>query len=119
MEKATVKVWRFDPSIDQEARYETYHLPPGNWDRVKVLDVLRYIYENFDPGLSFREPCRQGFCKECAVRVNNKVALACEVFLKKDTVIEPVSVHNVIKDLVTNKSNESSQGGDYGEGNHR
>jgi len=101
IEKATVKVWRFDPTVDQKPRYDTYHLPPGNWDRVKVIDVLRYIYENYDSGLSFRESCRQGFCKACALKINNKMKLACEVFLEKETVIEPAPNHTIIKDIVT------------------
>jgi succinate dehydrogenase/fumarate reductase-like Fe-S protein len=101
IEKATVKIWRFDPAVNAQARYEIYHLPPGNWDRVKVIDALRYIYENCDPGISFREPCRQGYCKACAVKINNKVRLACQVFLEEETVIEPAPNRTVIKDIVT------------------
>lgn len=97
----TVRIWRFDPTVDQGPRYESYQLPPGDWDRVKIIDVLRYIYENYDPGLSFREECCQGYCKACAVKVNNKVRLACGVFLEKDTVIEPCPNRTIIKDIVT------------------
>lgn len=101
IDKATVKIWRFDPSVDQEARYDTYELPPDSWEHVKVIDVLRFIYEKYDPGLSFREPCRQQFCGACAVMVNKKVRLACDAFLEKETVIEPLPNRRVIKDLVT------------------
>ena len=100
-DKATVKIWRFDPSVDREPRYETYEVPPEGWDGVKVIDTLRYIYENFDPELSFREPCRQQLCGACAVMVNKKRILACDVFMEKEALIEPLPNRRVIKDLVT------------------
>jgi succinate dehydrogenase/fumarate reductase iron-sulfur protein len=99
--KARVKIWRFDPSVDQEARYDTYELPADNWGHTKVIDVLRLIYEKYDPGLSFRDGCRQQLCRACAVMVNNKVRLACDAFIEKETIIEPLPNRRVIKDLVT------------------
>lgn len=101
IEKVMVKIRRFDPTSDQGPWYETYQLPPGDWEHVKVVDVLKYIYENYDPGLSFREPCRQGFCKACAVKVNERVHLACSIFAEESMVIEPLPNRSVIKDLVT------------------
>ncbi len=101
MDKATVTIYRFDPSVDREPRYESYEVPPEGWRGVKIIDTLRYIYETFDPGLSFREPCRQQLCGGCAVMVNKKAVLACGAFSEKEITIEPVSKSRVIKDLVT------------------
>ena len=63
---AKVTVFRFDPTVDKAPRYETYEIPPEAWSGVKVIDTIRFIYENFAPGLSFREPCRQALCGACA-----------------------------------------------------
>lgn len=49
--KAKVKMFRFDPTIDKEPRYETYEVPSEGWFGIKVIDTIRYIYENFAPGL--------------------------------------------------------------------
>ena len=100
MDNATVKIRRFDPTVDKEPRYETYEVPSEAWHGVKVIDTIRYIYENLDGGLSFREPCRQQLCGACTVILNNRPVLACSTFSEKEMVIEPVSKHTLIKDLV-------------------
>jgi len=99
-DKAVVKIFRFDPSLDKEPRYETYEIPSEAWNRRKVIDVIRYIYENFAPGLSFREPCRQQVCGACTVRVNNKPVLACDAIAEKEMTIEPSDKKKVLKDLI-------------------
>ena len=97
---ATVKIFRFDPTVDKEPRYETYKIPAEAWNNRKVIDVIRYIYENFVPGLSFREPCRQRVCGGCTVRVNKKSVLACDTIAEKEMVIEPTTKYKVLKDLI-------------------
>ena len=99
-DSATVKLYRFDPSVDKEPRYETYQVPAGAWKNRKVVDVLRYIYENFAPGLAFREPCRQQVCGACLVTVNRKPVLACEAIAGPEMTIEPAPKRRVLKDLV-------------------
>ena len=99
-ENATIKIYRFDPSVDHEPRYETYHVPAEGWKKRKVVDVLRYVYENFAPGLAFREPCRQQLCGACLVLVNRKPVLACEAVAQKEMTIEPPPKRQVIRDLV-------------------
>jgi succinate dehydrogenase/fumarate reductase iron-sulfur protein len=103
---ATVKVFRFDPTVDKEPRYESYEVPHAYWYGVKVIDTLRYIYETVAPGLSFREPCRQQVCGACAVLVNQKSVLACDTFSEKEMVIEPIPNRQVLKDLVTDFQEE-------------
>ena len=100
MDKATVKIRRFNPAVDKEPRYETYEVPPEGWNGVKVIDTIRYIYENFAPDLSFREPCHQQICGACTLMLNSKPVLACDAFSEKDMLIEPAPNHRLIKDLV-------------------
>ena len=67
-DKAIVKIKRFDPALDKEPRYQTYEVPAEGWMKHKVVDTLRYIYENIDPTLAFREPCRQRLWRGTLVR---------------------------------------------------
>ncbi len=103
---AKVKIFRFDPTVDKEPRYENYEIPPEGWSEVKIIDTLRYIYEKFAPGLSFREPCRQQLCGGCAIMVNKQPVLACDALSEKEMTIEPVPKHRVLKDLIVDLSGE-------------
>lgn len=102
-EKATVKVYRFDSTIDKEPRYETYEVPPEGWQDLTVIDTLWYIYNNFDAGLSFRGPCHVQVCGNCTVMVNKKPGLACDTLATKEMVIEPVPKRRVLKDLIVDR----------------
>lgn len=104
IEEATVKIRRFNPTVDMEPRYDTYKVPPEAWHGVKVIDTIRYIYENFAPDLSFREPCRQQICGACTIMLNHQPVLACDAFSEKDMLLEPVSNHPLIKDLAVELS---------------
>ena len=99
-ENARVKIYRFDPSVDKEARYEQYEVPPEGWRDLMVIDTLKYIYENLDSDLAFRGPCHIQVCGACTVMVNNKLCLACETPSKEEMLIEPVSKSRVLKDLI-------------------
>ena len=99
VDEATVTVFRFDPTVDEEPRHEAYTVPTEVWDGHKVIDVIRYIYENFAPGLAFREPCGIHVCGSCTIMVISKPVLACDVFAEKEMLIEPLPKHRVIKDL--------------------
>jgi succinate dehydrogenase/fumarate reductase iron-sulfur protein len=99
-DEAVVKIFRFDPTVDKEPRYETYSIPTEAWRNRKVIDVIRYIYEKFAPGLAFREPCRQQVCGACAVRVNNRLVLACDAIAVKEMKIDPAPKYKVLKDLI-------------------
>jgi succinate dehydrogenase/fumarate reductase iron-sulfur protein len=109
-DNARVKIFRFDPMVDKEPRYETYEVPSEAWCGVKIIDTLRYIYEHFAPGLSFREPCRQQLCGGCAVMVNQKPILACDAIAEKEMTIEPVPKYRVLKDLIVDLSGEKGHG---------
>lgn len=102
-DEATVQILRYDPSVDTEPRYEIYHVPEEAWKNRKVIDVISYIYENFAPDLSFREPCRQGICGACNVMINKKPNLACTAIAEQTMVIEPHSKYPVLKDLIVDQ----------------
>jgi succinate dehydrogenase/fumarate reductase iron-sulfur protein len=106
-ESSIVKVFRFDPALDKEPTYESYEVPFEHWHGVKVIDTLRYIYEVFAPGLSFREPCRQQVCGACVMLVNKKPVLACDAFSEKQMVIEPLPNRKILKDLITDDREEN------------
>jgi len=98
MEKVTAKIFRYDPTIDAEAHYDTFEVPhdPG----MRVLDVLFYIHENLDPSLAFRYCCRRRRCGSCGLMVNGKPVLACMAEAKEKMVLEPSPNLPVIRDLV-------------------
>jgi succinate dehydrogenase/fumarate reductase-like Fe-S protein len=99
-DSGTVKIFRYDPALDSQPRYETYEIPFEVWHNRKVMQVIKYIYENLAPGLAFRESCYQSLCGCCTVRVNNKPVLACEAMAEKEMLIEPINPRKVLKDLV-------------------
>ena len=103
-QNAIVRIKRFDSSVDKEPRYQTYEVPAEGWVQRKVIDTLRYIYENLDPTLAFREPCRQRLCGACMVTVNKKSVLACDAMSEAEMVIEPAARYKLIKDLVVDVS---------------
>ncbi|MDP2643979.1 MAG: 2Fe-2S iron-sulfur cluster-binding protein [Desulfobacterales bacterium] len=95
---ATVKVFRYDPSRDTQARYETFEGVPYR-DR-SVLEVIHLICEERDPTIAFREGCDNGTCTGCAMVVNGEPVLACQQAAEKEMVIEPHPKFKIIKDLV-------------------
>jgi succinate dehydrogenase / fumarate reductase, iron-sulfur subunit len=105
---ARVKLFRFDPTVDREPRYEDYEIPPEGWHGIKVIDTVRYIYEHFAPELSFREPCRQQLCGACTLTVNKRAVLACDTLSEEEMVIEPIPRRRVLKDLVVDTSGEKN-----------
>lgn len=96
-EESVVEVFKFDPAVDKKPRYGTYQVPYKDWT---ILDVLNYIYETYDPSLSFRSGCKVGKCTCCLVCVNGSSAFSCQKRAEKKMTIEPHPKFEVIKDLV-------------------
>lgn len=101
-EKIKVKVFRFDPSIDKEPRYVTYEVPFSKEEKMCVLSLLDYIYENLDSSLAYLSSCRVGRCHCCDLMVNGKAVEACSELVLGDITIEPPLKlgFKVIKDLI-------------------
>lgn len=106
-----VKVARYDPEKDKDVRYETYSVPYH--EKMRVLDVLHYIQENFDGTLAFRANCRAGRCGSDAMEIDGKPALACKQEIEegtKEIVINPLRAFPLIKDLVVDISGAYDKG---------
>ena len=100
MEKLVqVKIGRYSPD-DDKRWIEEFKVPHSKGMTFQTL--LRYIYENLDPTLSFRDyRCGRGACNTCRIKVNGKNIKSCAtpVEVDKELLLEPAS-SNVIKDLV-------------------
>ncbi len=94
---ATVRLFRFDPEVDTESRYDEFKVP---YQGHSVLDVLRHIYENLDSTFAFRWACTQRFCRACVVSVNGRPALACEKAAEATMKIDPHPKFTLVKDLL-------------------
>ena len=86
---------------DEASRTETYDVPYR--EGMSVLDAVVWIRTNVDSSVAFRYSCvNANACKECMVRVNDKVDYACTARLTSEPMtIEPLSNKRLIRDLVT------------------
>jgi succinate dehydrogenase/fumarate reductase-like Fe-S protein len=99
----TVKVFRFDPSVDKEPHYQTYQVPLEKG--MSAMAALDYIYQNLDGTLSYYDhaACDLGICARCTGRIDGKPGLFCQAVLQGDVTLEPTSKDRVLKDLVAKK----------------
>lgn len=82
--------------------WQTYHL---QLEGGTVLDALHFVQWELDGTLGFRRNCRNVICGSCAMKINGKAALACQVALAEVirggvVTIEPMGNFPVIKDLI-------------------
>ncbi len=100
-EQIVTRIFRFNSDVDSEPRFDEFILPYSRG--VTILGILRYIYENLDPTLAFRNyHCGASVCGCCQVRVNGKQTKSCSAtILPGETVIiEPYDRNKVVRDLV-------------------
>jgi fumarate reductase iron-sulfur subunit len=95
-----IKIRRYHPHFEPPSVVMEYEADPDK----TLLENLVSIKERKDPTLAFSHGCRSGVCGSCAVRINGKEALACKSFVDDGDLIEPLSVVNVIRDLVCDKA---------------
>ncbi len=105
----TVKVFRFDPSVDKEARYQTYPVPYEKG--MSAMTALDYIYQNLDSTLAYYDHagCDLGICRKCTGVINGKAGLFCQTVIDCDTTLEPVFKNRILKDLVVKKGEATSR----------
>lgn len=100
-ESVALKVFRFDPDKDEAPAYVDYEVP---WSEgLLALNALKYIRENIDETLAFRDfCCGCAWCMSCLMTVNGKGVRTCSWLLKpgESLLIEPLQGNPVIKDLV-------------------
>ncbi|MGI4775915.1 MAG: succinate dehydrogenase iron-sulfur subunit [Janthinobacterium lividum] len=97
-----VKVYRFDPDLDENPRIDTYEIDSSKCGPM-VLDVLIKIKNEIDSTLTFRRSCREGICGSCAMNIDGVNTLACIKPVEEinhDIKVYPLPHMNVIKDLV-------------------
>jgi len=77
------KIFRYDPSLNQEPYYDTFEVAVNAEDRTTVMDLLTYIADHLDGSLSFfsHNACLHGIFGRCGVKCNGKAGLACETVL--------------------------------------
>lgn len=100
-----MKIKRYDPETKRSWKQE-YRLRAGRI--LRFVDLFRRINDEQDPSLAWNSSCEHGQCGTCAVRINGKPVLACELLVEnavayfKTTVfdIEPLKIAPVIRDLI-------------------
>lgn len=109
--KVEARIRRFDPTTDAEPRFQTFTL--DGLDNMRVLDVVRSIYENQDGELAFQYSCRNGRCGTCGVKVNGRPVLACQERAKPEMTIEPLSPFPTLRDLVVDRTEAETRYAQY------
>ncbi len=98
-----VRMFRYDPSADQERHYQDYEIPfePG----MSAMNALDYIYQHVDASIAYYDHagCALGICARCTAKVNGKPGLLCQTPVEGNMVIEPLSEAKVIRDLVVRR----------------
>lgn len=106
-EMIKAKVFRYEPSVDPEPRYQTYAVPFK--EGLSAMDVLDYIYQNLDSSLAYYDHagCALGICARCTARINGKPGLLCQTLVGKvELTLEPLNADRVVRDLVTRRGKE-------------
>lgn len=91
---------RFDPDTGKDGT-DTFRLSLHS--SARVLDGLVMIKDTLDGSLTFRRSCAHGVCGSCAMMINGKNMLACQVLVKdlpQEIDVDPLPALPVIKDLV-------------------
>ena len=93
------RILRYSPG-DKVSRVDMFVVPysPG----MTFQTMLRYIYENTDPTLAFRDyRCGRGVCNTCSIKVNGRVIRSCQTPVRAGVKVflEPAN-HRIIRDLV-------------------
>jgi succinate dehydrogenase/fumarate reductase-like Fe-S protein len=99
-EPVLLKVFRYDPGVDREPRYEQYRVP---WiEGLLLLSALKYVRENLDETLAFRDYCCGcSWCTSCLMAVDGRGIQTCSRPLKpgESLLVEPMRGFPIIKDL--------------------
>ncbi len=98
----TASVFRYDPDLDAQPRYQEYRVPVD--EEISVLVLLNRIQQEMDESLSFRSfCCGLQMCRSCLMRINSKRRFACITLVKpgETITVDPLTFpEGHIKDLV-------------------
>ena len=100
-ERSKIRIFRYEPAKDEKPRYERYEIPyrPDQ----TILDSLKHVQKDHDRSLSFRGECGYQMCGTCGVRMNGRPVLACNTWMQREMVLEPLLDIPLIKDLVIDR----------------
>jgi succinate dehydrogenase / fumarate reductase iron-sulfur subunit len=68
---------------------------------ITLLQALEFIKTKIDNSLSFSSGCNSSICGSCALRVNDKEALACTYKVQDGDVITPLKNQEILRDLIS------------------
>ena len=98
----SVRIRRDEPGAGTDPHFDDFAVEGP--DGMRILDVLRSIYENQAADLAFQYACRIGRCGTCSVKVDGKPVLACQERATATMTLEPLSPFPVVRDLVIDRS---------------
>jgi succinate dehydrogenase / fumarate reductase, iron-sulfur subunit len=103
----TLKIRRYDPESAQPAYWREYRVEVDS--ERSVLKGILDARDQQDGSIGIRCSCQAAICGSCAVRINGKMALACNTAIGEAAekagpgnpiVVEPMGNMPVIKDLI-------------------
>lgn len=92
---------RYNPEVDPEPHWETYHVEAEPTDR--VLDLLHQVKWYQDGTLTFRRSCAHGVCGSDAMLINGRNRLACQYLVRDagaEITVEAIPAMPILKDLL-------------------
>lgn len=100
-----LNIKRYDPDGKRSYSQE-YRLTAGRI--MRFTDVFRKINEELDPSLAWNSSCEHGQCGSCAVTINGRPCLSCELLVENAVrdfrtttfAIGPITAAPVVRDLV-------------------
>lgn len=103
--RLTLHIKRYDPDT-RKSWDQTYDVEAGRI--LRFTDVFRKINNELDPTLAWNSSCEHAQCGTCAVLINGKPLLACELLVENAVAqfgthlfkVEPITVAPVVRDLV-------------------
>lgn len=105
---ATVKVLRFDPSVDVEPYYQDYEITDYDNASSGPLTALKALHwiNRYVEDVAYEYNCRKGYCGMCGMMINGQAKLACETTIKEGdaATLEPLAGFPVVRDLVVDTS---------------
>ncbi len=103
MKRVKVRVYRYNPRVDRQARYDEFEVSAERW--TTVLDTLLYIKAHMDHSIALRYSCRMASCGSCGMLINGIPRLACytKVYELNTDIItcKPLPNFPIIRDLAT------------------
>jgi succinate dehydrogenase/fumarate reductase iron-sulfur protein len=91
----TIEVRRSDSGKSYTAEYKIPVVP-----QMTVLDALLYARDNLDGTLALNYSCQKQRCGSCAMKIGDKISLACYTPVRDGLKIAPLPGFKIVKDLV-------------------